>query len=87
MESPILPPDLADEFIATWRDGQRVVCIHPRDIRKSRLDYAARGRWILRSQNSGVAVGVTWEEAVREARKIRDFCRYVDRKRAEEAGQ
>lgn len=66
--------------------ADRRVAVIPPDL----VEFAVTqrgGRFILRSQNSGVVVGATLDEAIREARKIRNFCRYMDRKRAEEANQ
>lgn len=57
----------------------------PDDLIASNFRIVARpDRVLLVSPNSGAAVGATLDEAIRNARKIRDFCRYLDAQRAKE---
>lgn len=79
-----VPVDLARlGFKLVVRQQTPIICRHP-NPKKWRLDHANVPLYILISQEHGVGQGTTLDEAIRTARSIVGFCRYVDKKRAEE---
>jgi hypothetical protein len=79
-----LPADLARlGFKLLVRQQTPIIGRHP-DPKKWRLDHAPVPLYILVSQQYGVGQGATLDEAIRAARQITGFCKYINQKRAEE---
>lgn len=89
MEEPLeVPTDLVRlGFRLVVRESSTVPIFRTSDRWPVALQTIQRRRYLLISQNRGIAVGVTMVEAIQCARKIAGLCTYVDKKRAEEAQQ
>lgn len=78
-----LPADLISHgFKVIERDEQRLVHL-AKPLRFSSTSTIQRERFILVSESWGVGVGLTLDEAIEAARKIRDFIKWAKRKEQE----
>lgn len=83
MEDITLPADLLSHgFKVIERDEQRLVHL-AKPLRFSSTSTIQRRRYILVSECWGVATGLTMDEAITAARKIRDFIKWCKRKEQE----